>query len=100
MSEIRVHVEFKDGRPAQDEVLLADIPVGQEKTACIQVLAGFNATRGLMTFVDGGLHFVPMDEIKSIDIKVPSIIGAGVGDLSAAVQRARAADAVAGRIKL
>jgi hypothetical protein len=103
-TDVLVHVEFKDGRAPADEKLQAEVPPGAERQICVQVLAGFNATGGLMRFLEEGeigVVFVPMDEIKSIKISVPPIVSsASLGDLTAVANRAKMLDAVAARVKL
>lgn len=99
-SELKVHVEFLDGRPAQDETMNCDIPPGQEQKACIQLLASINATNGLMRFTANGISFLPLTTIKSIDITTAAVLTANIGDMNAATARVRTLDAVASRIKL
>jgi len=80
---LKIHVEFNDAlRSPIDDDFPANFAPGQEKQACLQLLAAMNATGGHLLFVDGGLVFTPFSAIKELKITAPSIVGADLSDLS------------------
>lgn len=102
--ELKVHIEFLDpNRPAQDETMKVDYPPGHAKQACVQLLAQINMTNGIMKFLeegDEGIFFIPLAQVKTLKITAPAIVTANAADMSLEAARARAANAVAGRVKL
>ncbi len=102
MSDITVHIEFRDGKTPWDEKINMNYPTGRERDACVQVLAGINATNGVMRFLDDetGVEFVPLTEVKSLKITAPVIALANSGDLEAVRKHAEEAAAVQRAIKL
>jgi hypothetical protein len=78
---LKVHVEFLDGRPAQDEEMPANYPPGKEKEACMQLLAAINMTGGIMHFEPDGITLLPLNTIKSLKITAPSVVIGSAADL-------------------
>ncbi len=102
MSDITVHIAFRDGRPPWDEKINMNYPTGRERDACVQMLASINATNGVLRFLDDetGIEFVPLTEVKSLKITAPVIALANSDDLEAVRKHAEEAAAVQRAIKL
>ncbi len=103
MSDITVHIAFRDGRPPWDEKINMNYPTGRERDACVQMLASITPTNnGVWRFLDDetGIEFVPLTEVKSIKITAPVIALANSDDLEAVRKHAEEAAAVQRAIKL
>jgi hypothetical protein len=81
--KLKIHVQFKDSSraPVDDEIPAVFQP-GQEKAACLQLLAGINSTGGHLLFIDDGLVFTPLASIESLRITASSIVGGSLLDIA------------------
>ena len=81
MSTLKVHVEYLDGRPAEDHEMPVNYPPGQEKSACMQLLAAINSI-GLILFDNDAVTLIPISSMKSVKVLAPSVILADATALS------------------
>jgi len=99
-SSLKISVEFLDGRPPEYREFPSKHAPGQEKQACMQMIAAINATGGIMDFEENGVTLLPISTIKSIKIAASTIALAGTADLQTIAAAARAMENLSGRIKL
>ncbi len=82
MQHLRVHIEYLDGRPAEDQEMPARYELGQEKAAVMQMLGAINAM-GVIVFDNDGATLIPIQSIKSVKVTVPSVLTAPADALAA-----------------
>ena len=82
MQYLDVHIEYLDGRPAEDQQMPARFEPGQEKAAVMQMLGAINSI-GVVVFEDNGATLIPIQSIKSVKVTVPSVLTAPASALDA-----------------
>ncbi len=82
MSHLLVHIEYLDGRPAEDQQMPAHFEPGQEKAAVMQMLGAINSI-GVIIFDNDGATLIPIQSIKSVKVTVPSVLTAPASALDA-----------------
>ena len=82
MQYLDIHIEYIDGRPAEDQQMPARFEPGQEKAAVMQMLGAINAM-GVIVFDNDGATLIPLSSIKSVKVTVPSVIAAPASALAA-----------------
>jgi hypothetical protein len=93
MQSLKIHIEYLDGRPAEDQEMPARYAPGEEKVAVMQMLGAIN-TMGVIIFDADGATLIPISSIKSVKVSVPSVVTANTGDLLAIEAQTMARKAV------
>lgn len=84
-----------------EEEIPVELPSPELATAAmLRITGGFAAQGGLVRISSDGLNFIPMNRVRSMDIKISTLELAAPGDIGAAAARARAIQKVGGKIHL
>lgn len=65
-----------------EDTIPTKFPEGAEIPAMLKLLGSINATNGLLRFDETSIEFIPMMRIKSLNISLPRVSLANLGDLS------------------